>query len=230
MKRMRSWLWTVGVLGTAFACGALSQWVLANVEQARAGPVADQPKGLRIHRLEILDQDGNSRAVLATTPAGDPFLQLKDRQGKARLELKTHEQAPCLILTPQRGSMGASLVVLNDVPRLVMYDENDELRLGLSVQRGKGPSVVAYGPNLKKLAALGALPMENMQLGSLVIFNQKGEPAAILRCASQTPSLLLYDEAVRTRARFRLGPDGSPELTLLDKQAEPIWTAPSSDE
>lgn len=61
----------------------------------------------------------------------------------------------------------------------------------------------------------------------LRLYDENGNPLADLYVeGGEWPRLSLYDKSERRRAALQVLPDGSPDLTLRDKDRKIIWKAP----
>lgn len=187
-----------------------------------------------VRQLIVTDKDGNPRAQLAVSDAGEPRLDFVDKDGRSIANIGlTQEGNPDLHLNAKDGSPRIRLALLsNGEPRLDFTMEQD------------GKSVASFGlspdgwPNLRLSGKEGKAATSLTFLDGnprILLEDVKGRANTVLAAASDKAGLALYKEGKartsvawggfglisaegKSRARLELLEGGEPRLTLKDKE------------
>lgn len=155
---------------------------------------------IRARRFVLVGSDGKDRASLSEEPDGEVRLVLMDKDGKLR----------------------AGWSVLADgSPRLTLYHVNGEEGINVKLTQ-QGSSVLKfYGPAGKVRAVMGVAVVAGGD--GIPVFGLTESDGTDLTLAGYGLGITDKDEKRRARLWFV---NGSPILTLWDKDGKVIWEAP----
>jgi len=115
---------------------------------------------VKTERLEIVDQEGATRAVLTTVEGGRPSLTLIDENGNYRAWLFL-------------GTDGSPNLVLIDDPRLVLMDEAGEIRSAQRLDRNGAP-VLTFADEAGSVRLM--LRLDESNSPAIEFYSEDGEP------------------------------------------------------
>jgi hypothetical protein len=150
--------------------------------------------------LELKDHNGRER-VEVREDGGGPRLMLFDQKRGGSVMLSADCVGQALNLTDQNGKLRAGLMVLADGrPSLELADQNGETRVMVVLDPALGPQLRLCGQDGKVRAGLAVGPPG---WPILSLQHQNGEAGATLGVL-----------------------DGKPTLELCDQHGRPIWSKP----
>jgi hypothetical protein len=120
---------------------------------AATSDMSSREKIIEANRFNLLDENGKTRAFLATNKDGT-LLAMVGSDGKRRVCLAVANDEPGLALYDADGKLRASLTLLKDGPTLALSDDNGKPRDVLATNKD-GPMLTLLDGNGKNRACLG---------------------------------------------------------------------------
>jgi hypothetical protein len=201
-----------------------------------AQEAAPRAQVITVRKLIVTDKEGNPRAQLAVSDAGEPRLDLVDKGGTSLASLAlTAEGGSEFLLNSKDGSPRVRLALLSKgQPRLDFTMEKDGrsvASLGLSSEGW--PDLHLSGKEGKAAATMAFLDGNPR----ILLEDKKGQVSAALMTAPEKAGLILYqdskprasvalegidlvDAGGQPRAAFHLMEGGQPRLALRDKEGQ----------
>ena len=208
MFNRRNWLYPLAVAVGGFAGGLVAgQFTPGNALAARH----HNPRVVTAEEFNLVDGNGNKRAMLHVTPRGIANLMMLDGEGKDRAEFRVARD-------------GSSL--------LAFYDTGGTRRVVVG-QSSSGPNGIAIYDNEGR--QLATLSVSRTEQGSLTLYDSNtGLARAGLGVASGgEPALVLFDKQGHDRLEVHIGANGNPGIALADVNGKsiaglPVHEAPAS--
>jgi dipeptidyl aminopeptidase/acylaminoacyl peptidase len=132
-----------------------------------------QPTTLTVHRLTIVDTDGNKRIVLGSKPNGDAGIALFDRQNRLRMEQMTWANRNAGINHFDRTGKkrAGTLTVADGSAGLFLRDIDGIARLTVTTEKDGSSGISHYDRSAKLRITAGTAP--NNQ-GNVFHYDQRG--------------------------------------------------------
>ena len=151
---------------------------------AYAAAKTSAPEVIQAQRFELVNAEGEVRAVLGLLLADKPSLVLNDEKGTLLAMLCVgFDGSPGLALYDEKGTMRVGVSLMLGSPLITLYDEEGTGRAGLSLFPDGSPSITLHDEKGKVRAALGTTSLEATRTGamekraesSLVLFDKDGK-------------------------------------------------------
>ena len=179
----------------------------------QVAPVVEEDGGtsipdiIRAKGIEIVDDNGNTCAVLGLSEDGAPALNLFDAEHRMR---------------------GTFTLDADGNPCLGFYDDTEETRVWATLDQDGSPRFDLYDgasqPGIELAVDAGAGPRLSM-------YDKRGEPRAEVTVnLDGSPGIGLYHSDPNTTAWLTVKKNGVPAIGLINWRGETIWTVPEEAE
>lgn len=179
---------------------------------------------IRTRRLEIVDAQGKVCATLSAGKDSNPSLKIFDKYGVARIDVSIDEDGiPGVGIFDIEGSERIWMMVDNEnTPLIDLYDNNAQVRMEIAVDEETGSRLDIYNTDGTAVAELG----EDGGHQAKLAFWDADEHARITLStdAEGSPSLILNHSDDRAYASISMDTNGQPEISLVNNNADIVFT------
>jgi hypothetical protein len=206
----------VTVLALSFGVGAL---ILMG--QARTAS-----QEIRAQKFTLVDAQGNSRAVLLSTPKGDVLLSFNDKtkSHEARLVLGAGaEGLPFIALRDRDDKLRVMVGLQSGTPRASFYSSDGRERAWVSVEKDGSP-IIGLRDHEGKPRSL--LTVGSDDTPRLSLADKEGKPRFVIGGTSDQYGMAFFDSNGKLRAELETKADGAPSLVFADREEKVTWRAP----
>lgn len=178
----------------------------------------------------MTDNNGILRVALEIANDGDPQLALFDKKQKRRVGIALDADAmdaPGLTFFDGSETGRASLKLMGHggAPLLTLSDKGGKERMSLALdpRANEAPFLSLCD---KSEVARTSLMLRNNGVPFLKLFDDKGRCCFVLATGHGTSEIGITDKDYNLRVHVLVGADGTPQITLMDKKRNIIWSAP----
>ena len=211
--------------GTVLAL-SLGVGALVLMGQAKTASQSSATQEVRAQKFSLVDAQGNSRAVLLSTPKGDVLLSFNDRakSREARLVLGAGaEGLPFIALRDKDDKLRVMVGLQTGTPQASFYSADGKERALVSVEKDGSPVI---GLRDREGRSRSILTVGSDDTPRLSLAGKDGKPRFIIGGTSEQYGMWFVDTNGKVRAQLDAKPDGSPSLVFADREEKVTWRAP----
>ena len=194
--------------------------------QTKTASQSSATQEVRAQKFSLVDAQGNSRAVLLSTPKGDVLLSFNDKtkSSEARLVLGAGaEGLPFIALRDKDDKLRVMIGLQTGTPRATFHASDGRERAWVSVEKDGSPIIGLRDHEGK--------PRSILTVGSddtprLALASKEGKPRFVIGGTSDQYGMAFFDSNGKLRAELETKSDGAPSLVFADRDEKPIWRAP----
>lgn len=116
----------IAVVGLLFAANLISS---ARVPDAQSQDARNAPSVLRAQLIELVDEQGLTRAQFRVEPDGTAVFRMCDQQGNIRVKLGASEDGSGFVLLNDQTELGVHMLAKNTGTEVTLTEQGKEKRV-----------------------------------------------------------------------------------------------------